>query len=60
MYFSVITMLTVGYGDVAPCTTIERLFSIISIILTCGVFAYCMNVIGSIIHNLEEKNIELQ
>ena len=52
-------MLTVGYGDVSPCTTIERLFSIISIILTCGVFAYCMNVIGNIIHNLEEKDIEL-
>ena len=46
-------MLTVGYGDISPCTTIERLFSIISITFTCGVFAYCMNVIGNIIQNLE-------
>ena len=52
-------MLTVGYGDITPTTTIERVFSIVSIILTCGVFAYCMNVIGNIIHNREEKNIEL-
>ena len=52
MYFAVTTMLTVGYGDVIPQTTAERIFCILSMLITCCVFAYIMSVIGNIIESL--------
>ncbi len=43
LYFSVITMITVGYGDIIPKNTIEKIFVIFMTLLSCGVFAYCVN-----------------
>ena len=38
-------MTTVGYGDIYPITVVEKLFAMLSMIVSCGVFAY---VVGSI------------
>lgn len=43
-------MITVGYGDITPKTSIEKIFVIIMTIISCGQFAYTVNTIGSIIH----------
>ena len=56
IYFAVTTMLTVGYGDVIPKTPLEKLFCVFSMLITCCVFAYSMNVIGNIIENLNKKD----
>jgi len=39
-------MITIGYGDITPITTIERIFVILITLLSCGVFAYSLNQIG--------------
>ena len=52
VYFAVTTMLTVGYGDIVPGNKIEKVFSIFSILITCCVFAYTMNVVGNVLENL--------
>jgi hypothetical protein len=39
-------MITVGYGDIVPKTSGERIFTIFIMILASGVFAYTMNSIG--------------
>lgn len=46
-------MLTVGYGDINPSTPIEKVFCSLSILITCGVFAYAMSVIGNIINTMD-------
>ena len=43
------TMITVGYGDVTPKNNIELFFSIITMFLACGVFAFSINSIGSMV-----------
>lgn len=42
-------MITVGYGDIIPVTSLERMFSVFITLISCGVFAYSVNSIGSII-----------
>ena len=42
-YFVIITMNTVGYGDLTPTNNVEKLFCICFVCIACGVFAYTLN-----------------
>lgn len=42
-------MSTVGYGDMSPTNELEILFAIILMLFACGIFAFVLNKIGSII-----------
>lgn len=39
LYFSVMTMSTIGYGDLAPTTALSKLFTVVFSVLSIGVFA---------------------
>ena len=51
LYFSVTTMITVGYGDIHPWSPLEQLFGIFMMILASGVFGYTMNSIIALLDN---------
>ncbi len=36
-------MVTVGYGDIAPKTENERLFTLFMSIVGCGLYGYALN-----------------
>jgi hypothetical protein len=42
-------MATIGYGDIIPITTSEKIYVMFSMIAACGVFAYIVGTIGSIV-----------
>ena len=47
-------MITVGYGDITPKTSNQKIFTIIVMILSSGLFGYVMNKIAMIFKNLDK------
>jgi hypothetical protein len=60
LYYCTITITTVGYGDITPTTSTERIVAICMTLVTCGVFGYAINNIGSIFKEMEEKKVEFK
>ena len=53
-------MITVGYGDITPKTEIEVFIAILTMLTTCGMFAYMVNKIGMILTDLQKDKKELE
>lgn len=49
LYWAFTTIATVGYGDITPITLNEKLFTMMTMIMSSGVFAYTVGSIGSLI-----------
>ncbi|EAS01339.2 cation channel family protein (macronuclear) [Tetrahymena thermophila SB210] len=58
LYFSFITMISVGYGDITPINNIERIFVTCMTVFSCGTFAYVVNIIGSLFQQLQINEAE--
>lgn len=58
LYFSVMTMSTIGYGDFHPTTTLSKLFTITYALLSIGVFVAVVTKIVAVIlgRKIELKN----
>lgn len=60
LYFSIVTMMTVGYGDISSSNYIESCFNVFIIIYGCGVFAYSINNIGNIFKEMYYEDKEFK
>lgn len=58
LYFSIMTMSTIGYGDFVPTTTFSKVFTIIFAILSIGIFVAVVSKLVSIM--LKEKQSSKQ
>ncbi|KAL4433319.1 hypothetical protein ABPG74_017423 [Tetrahymena malaccensis] len=55
LYFSFITMVTVGYGDIVPKTINERIYVIFFVLISAITFAYVVNTIGALFQELSRQ-----
>lgn len=59
LYWSITTIVTVGYGDMIPMNSSERITNILIMLIGCGVFAHSIdsivNVIKRLNHNEKKK-----
>ncbi|CAD8065106.1 unnamed protein product [Paramecium sonneborni] len=58
-YFTITTMITVGYGDVHPETAEEQIYAVFAMILASGVFGYTANSMISIFQYEDPQLTEL-
>lgn len=45
LYFSIITLTTIGYGDFSPQTTTGKLFTTVYIVVGIGMILGCINAV---------------
>ena len=55
IYFAVVTMITVGYGDIYPQNNTERVFTIFIMICSWISFGFSLNSIGQILGELMKE-----
>ena len=48
-------MITVGFGDITPINPQEKIYVIFMTLLSCGIFAYSVNTVGSIFKEMQQK-----
>ena len=60
IYWALTTMVTVGYGDITPQNKLENCFCILTFLIGTIVFGYCLNVIGTLMAEINEKDKKLR
>ena len=55
LYYVVVVINTVGFGDIVSQTIIEKIFTIFFIYTACVMFAYTINRIGMIVQNINKN-----
>ena len=54
-YFALTTLSTVGYGDLFPISSLEKIFGIIIMILGIAFFSYIMGNFNDVLINYDKK-----
>lgn len=60
LYWAVVTLTTVGYGDIVPATNAETAFSMLVMVFGVGVYGYVIGNIANILVNRDPAKMAFQ
>jgi hypothetical protein len=55
-----VTLFTVGYGDIVPVSISEKVFSIFSSIICVVIFGYILNRLGQVFTDIDDRAEEIK
>lgn len=56
LYLTLITMSTVGYGDITPKNNIEKCYVMVMTMLSSAIFGYILNTISQIFSEMANRS----
>ena len=56
-YWSIVTLTTLGYGDIGPSNHFERMFGVYAMLLGASIFAYSVTNMCTLVHNLNPAEV---
>jgi hypothetical protein len=56
-YWSIVTLTTLGYGDIGPSNHFERMFGVYAMLLGAAIFAYSVTNMCTLVHNLNPAEV---
>ena len=60
IYWALMTLTTVGYGDITPANDAERAYALFALLVGALVFGYMLSSIGDLIGSLDKNGARLQ
>lgn len=60
LYWSVVTIMTVGYGDISPINEYETIIALITIMFGGAVFMYNINYLGMLLSEVSKDNQKIK
>ncbi|KAL4510097.1 hypothetical protein ABPG72_010290 [Tetrahymena utriculariae] len=60
IYWTIVTMTTLGYGDITPKTEIEQVFATSVGLLSTVIFAFSVSLIGEILKDISKRSSEFR
>lgn len=60
LYWSVTTMATIGYGDISPTTTGERVFGLFAMVTATFLFNYGITTVVTLVANTNRAVVEFK
>ena len=59
LYWSTVTLMTVGYGDITPQNSEEIAITLVTVLCGCFVFGYNLNKIANIFQDMNRQNDQI-
>lgn len=57
IYYALVTMTTIGYGDILPANNDERKFCTVTMLVGASIFAYAITNMCTVVHNLNPSSV---
>lgn len=59
MYWTITTLATIGYGDIVPGSSVERVMAIIWMLVGVSFYSFMISSLANLLHNIDSKETVL-